>query len=236
MGLESANNFDQLDKTWPLLGDSMRETGGHIRQLKRVVKLMFPGAAGQGFAIPINSTEAEWNRCAGLTAQIQPQLTVIKSNAILVSGFIPYSGLLINIPANYQLCDGTNGTPDLTDRFIMGTTVQAEIGQVGGSADKITPTHSHSMDHIHSVTLTSDGEHDHTVESVSAGSPSGGPGGSSGSGTATVMATRQTTNDGDHAHPVIIDNAVVATTTDGATPIGTNNPKYIKLAFIIRMS
>lgn len=31
-----------------------------------------------------------------------------------------WSGAIVDIPAGWQLCDGTNGTPDLRDKFIIG--------------------------------------------------------------------------------------------------------------------
>ena len=38
-----------------------------------------------------------------------------------VGSIIAYSGLKSQIPSNWHLCDGTGGTPDLRDRFLMGT-------------------------------------------------------------------------------------------------------------------
>jgi hypothetical protein len=35
-------------------------------------------------------------------------------------GIIMWSGSIVNIPSGFALCDGTNGTPDLTDRFVVG--------------------------------------------------------------------------------------------------------------------
>lgn len=35
-------------------------------------------------------------------------------------GIIMWSGIVEDIPESWALCDGTNGTPDLTDRFIVG--------------------------------------------------------------------------------------------------------------------
>ena len=40
-----------------------------------------------------------------------------------------WSGDLASLPAAWQLCDGTNGTPDLRDRFVVGS----GGGYVGGS-------------------------------------------------------------------------------------------------------
>lgn len=31
-----------------------------------------------------------------------------------------WCGAIVDIPAGWQLCDGTNGTPDLRDKFIIG--------------------------------------------------------------------------------------------------------------------
>ena len=39
-----------------------------------------------------------------------------------VGTIIPYAGDLSKIPYGWHLCDGTNGTPDLSSRFLEGTT------------------------------------------------------------------------------------------------------------------
>ena len=39
-----------------------------------------------------------------------------------VGTIIPYAGDLSKIPYGWHVCDGTNGTPDLSDRFLEGTT------------------------------------------------------------------------------------------------------------------
>ena len=60
-----------------------------------------------------------------------------------------WSGLIPNIPDTWLLCDGTNGTPDLRDRFIVGAGTTYAPDDTGGST-----THNH--------TATSDG-HNHTT-------------------------------------------------------------------------
>lgn len=43
------------------------------------------------------------------------------SGSIEIGGIIEmFSGYISNIPPGYVLCDGTNGTPDLRDRFVFG--------------------------------------------------------------------------------------------------------------------
>lgn len=39
-----------------------------------------------------------------------------------VGTIIPYAGDLSKIPYGWHVCDGTNGTPDLSNRFLEGTT------------------------------------------------------------------------------------------------------------------
>ena len=59
-------------------------------------------------------------------------------NYMPIGSIIMYNGLASEIPENWAICDGTNGTPDLTDKFIKaGTTT----GQTGGSNSiKLNPS------------------------------------------------------------------------------------------------
>ncbi len=51
-----------------------------------------------------------------------------------------WSGAIVDIPTNHQLCDGTNGTPDLRDQFVVGAGSTYAVDASGGST-----THSHSL-------------------------------------------------------------------------------------------
>jgi microcystin-dependent protein len=53
-------------------------------------------------------------------------------------GIIMWSGSIASIPSGWQLCDGTNGTPDLRDRFIVGAGNTYAVGNTGGAE-----THTH---------------------------------------------------------------------------------------------
>ena len=49
------------------------------------------------------------------------------------------------IPTGWALCNGSNGTPDLRDRFIVGSGTTYSIGAIGGSVTKdISHTHHYS--------------------------------------------------------------------------------------------
>ena len=45
------------------------------------------------------------------------------------------------IPSGWQICDGTNGTPDLRDRFIVGSGNTYAVGNTGG-VNSVTPSGS----------------------------------------------------------------------------------------------
>ena len=53
---------------------------------------------------------------------------------------LPYAGAIADVPTGWFLCNGQNGTPDLTDSFILGGT-EAQLGQVGGT-QTVTPSGS----------------------------------------------------------------------------------------------
>ncbi len=64
----------------------------------------------------------------------------ITENIVIPGGIIMWHGLLADIPASYTLCDGTNGTPDLRDKFVVGTPVGVDPGGVGGNVN-----HAHTF-------------------------------------------------------------------------------------------
>lgn len=48
-------------------------------------------------------------------------LSIDLKGGIFTTGMIQlWSGAVVDIPSGWQLCDGTNGTPDLRDKFIVG--------------------------------------------------------------------------------------------------------------------
>ena len=63
-------------------------------------------------------------------------------------GIIIWSGAVSDIPTGWVLCDGTNGTPDLRDRFVLGAGHNYSVGATGGESEHILtidemPKHSH---------------------------------------------------------------------------------------------
>ncbi len=74
-----------------------------------------------------------------------------------------WTGLLSNIPDRWQLCDGTNGTPNLIARFVLGAPDGINAGAIGGQDQVVLstgelPSHNHSLsgstNHNHQVNIT----------------------------------------------------------------------------------
>jgi hypothetical protein len=62
------------------------------------------------------------------------QTTAATPGASLPSGVIVlWSGSTGSIPSGWALCNGQNGTPNLTDRFVVGAGNSFGVAQVGGS-------------------------------------------------------------------------------------------------------
>lgn len=59
---------------------------------------------------------------------------------IPLGGIILWSGAIIDIPENWQLCDGTNGTPDLQNRFVVGAGTTYAVDETGGELEHIHAT------------------------------------------------------------------------------------------------
>jgi microcystin-dependent protein len=82
-----------------------------------------------------------------------------------VGGIILWSGSVAAIPANWALCDGTSGTPNLMDRFVVGAGSTYAVAATGGAATVTLdatqiPAHSHTADG--NLTAASAGAHTHT--------------------------------------------------------------------------
>jgi len=74
-------------------------------------------------------------------------------------GIFWWSGSIASIPSTYRLCDGTHGTPDLRNKFIVGAGDTYSVDDIGGT-----------LTHVH--TFLGDG-HSHTL---GYGPPLGGMG------------------------------------------------------------
>lgn len=88
-------------------------------------------------------------------AQLEHQLRQSKMPTGII---VMWSGTVNDTPEGWALCDGTEGTPNLSSRFVMGTIVtDPNESRTGGGdvilADENLPLHHHSIQHGHEHTL-----------------------------------------------------------------------------------
>ena len=125
-------------------------------------------------------------------------------------------GSIGSVPTGWYLCDGSNGTPDLRNRFVVGAGSTYSVAATGGSTDAIVVSHTHT------ATVTDSG-HSHTVTSATSSSAAtGGGSGAFASPPGTVSTSNQTTG------------ITVANSTVGTSGTNANLPPYYALAYIMK--
>lgn len=145
---------------------------------------------------------------------------------------VGWSGTVATIPIGWLLCDGTLGTPDLRDRFIIGAAAGNE-NTSGGTVSASAALATHATHATHPTHASQGG---HTHDSHTSATTAGPLGGASGSGslapqptathTHTVTALPVThANQGAHQH-----DAHAAHDAHDAHAI----EKFYRLAFIMR--
>ena len=185
------------------------------------------------------------NTTIATTAFVQ---TALGSIVAIPAGLISlWSGSIASIPAGWALCNGTSGTPDLRDRFVVGAGSTYAVNATGGSANAIVVSHTHtgttgnqSADHSHTFSGTTSfvGNHVHSQVGVNAfaASNTGGLGWASG-------ATANTGGGGAHDHTYsgttsgmsVSHNHAFTTDSAGSSGTNANLPPYYALAYIMKL-
>jgi microcystin-dependent protein len=168
----------------------------------------------------VTSTAAELNLLDGKTAQ-----DFLPSGVILL-----WSGSIATIPTGWVLCDGTNSTPDLRDRFVVGA--DADSGgdyapNATGGAASVTLTTSQIPAHSHTATSTSSVSDPGHAHSYTGSSPSGGTGDSSRQAEPTGKTTGSATTGISVSTSTSISNT-------GGGGSHENRPPYYALAYIMK--
>ncbi len=84
---------------------------------------------------------------------------------IPIGGIIMWSGTAGSVPSNWKICDGTNGTPDLRDRFIVGAGSTYAEGATGGE-NTVTLSTAQLPAHNHTGSTSTNGNHTHGSNST----------------------------------------------------------------------
>ena len=156
------------------------------------------------------------------TTQIATTAFVL-ANGIPSGAIILWSGSIGSIPSGWLLCNGTSGTPDLRDRFVVGAGSTYAVAATGGNANATLPSHTHTA-----TSSVTDPGHLHVMDRFLGnvgGSNTAYVGDNSGAG----PASSQNTN-------TAVTSITVATTnsTEGSSATNANLPPYYALAYIMK--
>jgi hypothetical protein len=138
-------------------GCSPANVNNAIRSLMALLKDQQAGTSGDPFTVAgtlVSSGTLEvtgsfkLDGTAGASGQVLLSAggsnTPTWGNAFVAGMIMLWSGSSASIPSGWLLCDGTNSTPDLRNRFVVGATSTYAVGATGGSADAIVVSHTHT--------------------------------------------------------------------------------------------
>ncbi len=154
--------------------------------------------------------------------------------SIPIGAITIYDGLVADIPVNYGLCDGTSGTPDLRDRFSLGTSSVSDVKDQGGDNNSTMPAHTHTATHGHgSKTTSTNGDHTHNIKmSYLHPQQTNKQWGAWLSGS---WKSGCVDNAGNHRHSVTTPRKNVTSGNAGTGGAGDNMPPYYTLMYIKRL-
>lgn len=146
--------------------------------------------------------------------------TSVSWGAAFVSGMIiMWSGSIGSIPSGWLLCNGTSGTPDLRDRFVIGAGNSYAVNATGGSADAIVVSHTHTA--TSSVTDTGHLHQYGGSRQVQAGGDNSGP----------YVGGNSFYNTGSATTGITVGTSI---STTGSSGTNANIPPYYALCFIMK--
>ena len=117
------------------------------------------------------------------------------NTAVPTGSVIMWYGTIASIPTGYQLCDGSNSTPDLRSKIVPATAAGVDPGAVSGTT--YLPAHTHTIpNHQHQINANTTAGGRTFAETVAGGvgltsdltTSDGGGGATSSTGTSTMYA------------------------------------------------
>jgi len=208
-------------------GCSPANVNNAIRSLMALLKDQQAGTSGDPFTVAGTLVSSgtldvtggvKLDGTAGATGQVLLSAgsgnTPTWGNAFVAGMIMLWSGSSATIPSGWLLCDGSNSTPDLRNRFVVGATSTYAVGATGGSADAIVVSHTHT------ATVTDPG-HSHTI-GIS-------PIPDSGSGSPQRMTDSGTTTTSTATTGITVSNS-----TTGSSGTNANLPPYYALCYIMK--
>ena len=155
-------------------------------------------------------------------------------NKLIPKGsIIMFNGLSSEIPKGWHICDGTEGTPNLTGKFIKASNTSGETG--GKSTiqilEKNMPRHTHTFVG-NQVTTSESGAHTHTIRGKYGKSDNANDRNCLETGSETDLIT--TSQSGAHTHTIDMSSTQLSY-QGGGKPIEFE-PLYYSLIYIMKTS
>ena len=205
-----------------------------IRELMAQVKDMQAGSDADNFTLGGTLTANSSVGTAGQALLSRGAGSSPQWGTVFVTGMIMmWSGTIATIPSGWVLCDGSNSTPDLRNRFIIGanaddggaakTNVTGSATQTGGTKDAIVVSHTHTA-----TTTATDSGHSHSTALYYRPHSSSGAAQNYAQNT-TGFGGQISTNSG-----TANITASTSISTEGSSGTNQNLPPYYALAFIMK--
>jgi len=153
-----------------------------------------------------SQAQALLNKTEHLRQLVENAMTVATTIVNPIGTIKLWYGSPASIPTGWQLCNGTNGTPNLHNKFVVGAGGTYTLGQnVGSHTFSATTTDvSFSGSHTHGVSSSYGGSHSHYVTISSSSSSCTGPFKPKSSGGYPINCTHDHTplwiSGGSHSH------------------------------------
>lgn len=201
-----------------------------IREVMAQIKDQQAGLDGDSFTVSgdlILTGGLTLDGSAGTSGQVLVSAgtgTPTWGNAFVAGMIMLWSGSSASIPSGWLLCNGSNSTPDLRNRFVVGAGDTYAVGATGGSADAVVVSHTHSAtvtDSGHTHTQTNNAPDVDTGTLTTGGNSSGSQ--YSGSTVTSSAATQSATT-----------GITVANSTTGVSGTNANLPPYYALCYIMK--
>lgn len=223
MGLETGTFINSLVVTNPTGNDGKSQGDDHLRLLKSTIKNTFPNVTGA-----VTATHTQLNATTASGVLNSPGMVIL------------FAGSQAQIPAGWQLCNGTGTTstgipvPDLRSKFIQGATGDGGVTPRNSTGGALTHNHTLSINGT-ALTIAQIPAHTHskTYTYVAGGAlnlgfiyndPNIYHGGGDSRTTAgpKTMTTSSTGSGAVHTHT-------------GSTGVSNNVPPYFALMYIIKL-
>ena len=174
------------------------------------------GAAVFSSTVALGASATATTQSAGDNSTKVATTAYVATNAIPSGVIVIWSGSSASIPSGWYLCNGSNSTPDLRDRFVVGATSTYAVGATGGSKDAIVVSHTHTA---------TDSGHQHTESIGSVNSFGTGSSGTRGTYASSNTGTRDLTESA---------SANISVSTTGSSGTNANLPPYYALCYIMK--